>query len=70
MIGMAKRKATDRHKPRNMVGVPARLMEQIDKLVERNCTDRTTEVIRAVRLMLENEGLWPPPQPGESPPAQ
>lgn len=62
MNRMAKKKPdADRHKPSFMVRIPARFQEILDRLAEARVTDITAEVIRAVREMLEREGLWPPP---------
>lgn len=35
-------------------------MKQLDVLVERNASDSTEEVRRAVREYLERHKLWPP----------
>src|ERR1043166_7209937 len=43
-----------------MVRVPAPLATALDILVERNVSDRTEEVKRAVREYLERHHLWPP----------
>lgn len=56
---MAKKK-TDRHKPAKMIRVRGPLAVQVEILANRNSTDATEEVNRAVREMLEREGLWPP----------
>lgn len=53
--------SSDRHKPRRTVGLRERLAAQLQILCERNATDLTEETNRAVREMLEREGLWPPP---------
>jgi hypothetical protein len=39
------------------------LRQQLERLAERNATDMTEEVTRAIRERLEREGLWPPPAP-------
>lgn len=54
-------RSKDRHKPHRMGRVRGRLSRQLELLCERNQTDFTEEVNRAVREMLEREGLWPPP---------
>ncbi len=58
---MVRKKKTpgDRHRPSRMVRVKEALAAQVDLLVERRATDLTEEVNRAVREMLEREGLWP-----------
>ncbi len=58
---MAKKKSTDRHKPSRMVRLKESLARRLDSLVERNATSLAQEVNRAVRELLEREGLWPPP---------
>lgn len=50
----------DRHKPTRMVRIPEVLAQQLDALAERKVTNVTQETVRAVREMLEREGLWPP----------
>lgn len=49
----------DRHKPSRMVRVREALADQLDELVGRNASDFTEEVNRAVRELLQREGLWP-----------
>ncbi len=56
-----KKHNTDRHKPSRMTRIRGRLADQLQKLVDRNETDFTSEVNRAVRELLEREQLWPPP---------
>ena len=61
---MAKKKtdnSTDRHKPAKMVRVRIALDKQLEILAERLASDRTEQVNRAIRELLEREGLWPPP---------
>lgn len=59
--GMGKKKAaSDRHKPSRMVRIRKSLAEQIDAIVEKNASDFTEEVNRAVREYLERAGQWPP----------
>lgn len=50
----------DRHKPSVQVRLNIRLATQLEKLAERNATSVTQEANRAVRLLLEEAGLWPP----------
>jgi hypothetical protein len=58
---MAKpKKLADYHKPSFMVRLPAALAPGLDKMVEQHLSDRTTEVIAAVREYLERHQLWPP----------
>jgi hypothetical protein len=60
---MAKKKATatpDRHKPAGFIRLPLSMIEQLDKLVEANATDRSEEVRNAVREYLKARDLWPP----------
>lgn len=47
-------------KPRRHAGIPEPVARQVDILVERNASDFSEEVRRAVVKMLEAEGLWPP----------
>ncbi len=49
----------DRHKPHRMVRLRERLAAILDKLAEQNATSVTEEMNRAVREMLQREGLWP-----------
>lgn len=60
---MAKKqtKKADRHKPGRMVRLKELLAQRLDVLVDRNATNITQEVQRAVREYLERQGLWPPP---------
>lgn len=53
-------KAPDRHKANFMVRLPIALAAPLDVLVEQHLSDRTTEVIAAVREYLERRELWPP----------
>ncbi|HTU22502.1 MAG TPA: hypothetical protein VMG10_30975 [Gemmataceae bacterium] len=59
-----KKKSSDRHKPSTQVRLNIRLAEQLEKLAERNATSVTQEANRAVRLLLEEAGLWPPAETG------
>lgn len=52
----------DRHKPSRMIRLKERLAVQLEIVAERNATSLTEEVNRAVREMLQREGLWPPKQ--------
>lgn len=56
-----KRPNADRHKPARLTRVKETLAKKLDLLAERRATDFTAEVNRAVRELLEREGLWPPP---------
>lgn len=58
---MGKKKSSDRHKPSKQVRLRKSLADQLEVLAERNATTVPEEVNRAVRLLLEREGLWPPP---------
>ncbi len=55
-----KKNNKDRHKPSRMTRIRGRIADQLQRLVDRNETDFTGEVNRAVREMLEREHLWPP----------
>lgn len=44
-----------------MVRIPEALARQLDLLAARNVTGISAEASRAVRELLEKEGLWPPP---------
>ena len=44
-----------------MVRIKETLAQLVDVVAERRATDVTDEVNRAVRELLEREGLWPPP---------
>jgi hypothetical protein len=63
VMAAKKKKGTpaDRHKPTRMARVRDSLAKQLDKLADRNATDFTEELNRAVRELLEKEGLWPSP---------
>ncbi|WP_162658095.1 hypothetical protein [Tuwongella immobilis] len=50
----------DRHKPRKMVGIRARLAARAAILANRLDHDLTQIVNDALREKLEREGLWPP----------
>jgi hypothetical protein len=52
--------AQDRHKPSRMARVRDSLAKKLDDLADRNATDFTEELNRAVRELLQREGLWPP----------
>lgn len=43
------------------------LSEALDKLVERNVSNRTREIEIAIREKLIREGLWPPSNEGLAP---
>lgn len=49
----------DRHKPSRLARVKEKLALQLEKLAERRVTNFSDEVNRAVRELLEREGLWP-----------
>jgi hypothetical protein len=55
-----KTRGDERRKTGKRVRVRLPLLKQLNKLTERNLTDLADEVNRAVRLLLEQEGLWPP----------
>ncbi len=57
----------DRHKPAKMLRIRAQLARQLVRLAERRATDPTEEANRAVRELLEREGLWPSEQSREQP---
>lgn len=50
----------NRHKPSRMSRIRERLAAQLDILAQRNETSIVEEADRAVRLLLEQSGLWPP----------
>lgn len=56
---MSKRKANDRHKPSRMVRIREPLAKQLKALADKNASSMSEEANRAVRLLLEQEGLWP-----------
>lgn len=60
LMGTKKDRKGDRHKPRRLAGVRDILARQLEILCDRNATDFTEEVNRAVRELLHREGLWPP----------
>jgi hypothetical protein len=43
-----------------MIRLRQEMWDQLDTLVDRNGSDRTEEIRRAVREYLTREGLWPP----------
>jgi hypothetical protein len=55
-----KRVGGGNRKPTRMVRIRELLAKQLDKLTEKNASDFTEEVNRAVRMLLASEGLWPP----------
>ena len=59
---MAKKPAQpkkDRHKPSKQYRVKKQLARLLDRLAERRASSGPEEVNRAVRELLEREGLWP-----------
>ncbi len=46
--------------PKRMIRVHETLCSLLQKVADRRLTDLTAEVERAVRELLEREGLWPP----------
>lgn len=60
MASREKKNVSDRHKPARQIRLNLRLSIQLEKVAERNATNVTQEVNRAVREMLTREGLWPP----------
>jgi hypothetical protein len=62
---MAKEKperSQDRHKNKGkIIRLHDVYWRQLDTLVDRNRSDYTEEIRRALRSLLEEEGLWPPP---------
>lgn len=65
---MAAKKTTkgDRHKPGRMIRLKEALAAQLEVVAERNATNLTQEVHRAVRELLTREGLWPPSKRSDS----
>lgn len=57
---MAKKKANDRHKPSRLIRLKESLAKRLEELADRNATSLTQEANRAVRELLEKNGLWPP----------
>jgi hypothetical protein len=55
------KRGSDRHKPARQMRIHPLLAAQLDVLAERNATTAPQEAHRAIREMLEREGLWPPP---------
>ena len=50
----------DRHKPGRQVRIRSVFLPHLDRLAERNGTTAPEEANRALRELLEREGLWPP----------
>ncbi len=55
---MKKSKRTDKRKPTRTSRVRLPLAEKLDELAERRSTSFAEEHNRAVRELLEREGLW------------
>lgn len=53
----------DRHKPGRAVRVRLALLPYLDMLAARTASTAPEVVNRAVRELLEREGLWPPTKP-------
>jgi hypothetical protein len=52
----------DRHKKKPLqLRLHELLRQQLEVLAERNASNLTAEITRAVREYLERAGLWPPP---------
>ncbi len=47
-------------RPGRMVRIRQKLVESLERVIDRRASDLTEEVNRAVREMLERENLWPP----------
>lgn len=52
----------DRHKPGQQVRVRSAYIPQLKKLAEVRVTSVPEEVNRAIRELLQREGLWPKPE--------
>ena len=62
MSSMAQDRKKDRHKAKPLqLRLHPSLRQQLEILAERNATNLTTELSRALRELLRVEGLWPPP---------
>ncbi len=48
--------STGRHKPRRMAAIKIGLAQALEPIIDRNFTDFTTEVNRAVKELCEREG--------------
>lgn len=61
---MAKKKtSTERHQSKAFnFRMPDQMRLQLLKLTKKNMSNPTEELRRAMRLLLEKEGLWPPPE--------
>lgn len=65
MLFMSKKKPTSepgRKKLQTQLRLHPILREQLEKLVEVNATNLTTEITIAIRERLERHGLWPVPR--------
>jgi hypothetical protein len=59
---MAKKKSdNDRHKPREMVGIPKTLAAALRKWGEADCFNLTDVVKMACIEFAKSRGFWPPP---------
>lgn len=52
----------DRHKSREMIGIERRLHQQLKKLAAKNNRPITWELKPLIIKLLEENGLWPPPE--------
>ncbi len=52
-------RSKDRHLPSRQMRVRKRLADALDRLAERNDSTAPSEANRAIRELLEREGLWP-----------
>jgi hypothetical protein len=55
------RKPPQYQHPRVVFHCPADLLALVDAQAEENGRTRTSELVRAIRLAYQQQGLWPPP---------
>lgn len=64
---MAKKKTElDRHKPRELVGIPKALAEALRRWGEPDCLKLTDVVKMACVEFAKSRGIWPPKEPGKA----
>ena len=56
---MAKKRTTDRHKPRRTISFPLDLYDALSKLAEKNQRPLQWQVHLVLKAALIKEGLWP-----------
>ena len=60
-MSKSKRPTGGKHKPRRMVGIPARIAIALEQLAERRATNLTEYVKSLCVTHLTEQGMWPPP---------